>query len=48
MIEIPDGLTEHQAVAHMIETYRKETGIDLPEADVRAEVRKEMAGRDTT
>ena len=47
-IEIPDGLTEDQAVAFMTETYRKETGIELPEADVRAEVRQEMGGRATT
>ena len=47
-IEIPDGLTEDQAVAFMIDAYRKETGVELPEADVRAEVRKEMGGRATT
>ena len=32
----------------MIEAYRKETEIELSEADVRAEVPKEMAGRETT
>ena len=47
-IEIPDGLTEDQAVTYMIEAYRKETGVELPEADVRAEIRKEIAGRETT
>lgn len=47
-IEIPDGLTEDEAVAAAIEQYRAMTGIELPEADVRAEVRKKMAGRDRT
>jgi hypothetical protein len=47
-IEIPDGLTEDEAVAAAIEQYRAMTGIELPEADVRAEVREKMAGRDKT
>lgn len=47
-IEIPDGLTEDQAVAYVIDAYRKETGAELTDADVRAEVRKEMGGRETT
>lgn len=47
-INIPDGLTEDEAVATMIEQYKAETGIKRPEADIRAEVRKMMAGRDTT
>lgn len=47
-IEIPDGLTEDEAVASVIEQYKEMTGLDLPEADVRAEVRKKMAGRDRT
>jgi hypothetical protein len=47
-IEIPDGLTEDEAVASAIEQYKAMTGVELPEADVRAEVRKKMAGRDTT
>lgn len=47
-VEIPNGLTEDQAVAYVIDAYRKETGVDLPLADVRAEVRKEMGGRETT
>jgi hypothetical protein len=47
-IEIPDGLTEDEAVASVIEQYKKETGVELPEADVRAEVREKIAGRDTT
>jgi hypothetical protein len=47
-IEIPDGLTEDEAVASVIEQYKKETGVELPDADVRAEVREKMAGRDTT
>jgi hypothetical protein len=47
-IEIPDGLTEDQAVVYLIEAYRKETGAELPEVDVRAEVREKMAGRETT
>ena len=46
-IEIPDGLTEDEAVASVIEQYKKETGVELPEADMRAEVREKMAGRDT-
>ena len=47
-IEIPDGLTEDEAVASVIEQYKKETGVELPDADVRAEVREKMAGRTTT
>lgn len=47
-IEIPDGLTEDEAVAHVIAAYRDETGIEVPEADVRAEVRTKMEGRPTT
>jgi hypothetical protein len=47
-IEIPDGLTEEEAVASVIEQYKKMTGVQLSEADVRAEVREKMAGRDTT
>jgi hypothetical protein len=47
-IEIPDGLTEDEAVASVIEQYKAETGIALPKVDVRAEVREKMSGRDTT
>jgi hypothetical protein len=47
-IEIPDGLTEDEAVASVIEQYKAMTDIELPEADVRAEVREKMGGRDTT
>jgi hypothetical protein len=47
-IEIPDGLTEDEAVASMIEQYKALTGAELPEADVRAEVRQKMEGRDRT
>ncbi|MCV7091147.1 hypothetical protein [Mycobacterium interjectum] len=47
-IEIPDGLTEDEAVASVIEQYKEMTGVELPEADVRAEVREKMAGRDRT
>jgi hypothetical protein len=47
-IEIPDGLTEDEAAASVIEQYKKMTGVELSEADVRAEVREKMAGRDTT
>jgi hypothetical protein len=47
-IEIPDGLTEDEAVASVIEQYKKQTGVELSEADVRAEVREKMDGRDTT
>jgi len=47
-VEISDGLTEDEAVASAIEQYKALTGIELPEADVRAEVREKMAGRDTT
>lgn len=47
-ITIPDGLTEDEAVAHAIETYREATGIELPEDDVRAKVRAKMDGRPTT
>jgi hypothetical protein len=45
-VEIPDGLTEDEAVASVIEQYKDLTGIELPEPDVRAEVREQMAGRD--
>jgi hypothetical protein len=48
VIDIPDGLTEDEAVASVIEQYREMTGITLPEADVRADVRAQMAGRKTT
>jgi hypothetical protein len=47
-IEIPDGLTEDEAVASVIEQYKILTGVELPEADVRAEVREQTAGRETT
>ena len=47
-IEIPDGFTDDQAVAYVIDAYRKETGVELSDADVRAEVRQEMGGRATT
>lgn len=47
-INIPDGLIEDQAVAYVIDAYRKETGVELSEDDVRAEVRNEMGGRETT
>jgi hypothetical protein len=47
-IEIPDGHTEDEAVASVIEQYKAETGIALPQVDVRVEVRNKMAGRDTT
>ncbi|PND58131.1 hypothetical protein CRM90_09090 [Mycobacterium sp. ENV421] len=47
-IEIPDGLTEDQAVAYFIDAYRKETGAELTDADVRPEIRKKMEGRETT
>jgi hypothetical protein len=46
-IEIPDGLNEDEAVASVIEQYKEVTGVELSEADVRAEVREKMAGRDT-
>jgi hypothetical protein len=47
-IEVPDGLTEDQAVAFVIEAYRNETGVELSEADVRIAVREQMGGRETT
>lgn len=47
-ITIPDGLTEDQAVAYYIDEYRKKTGVDLPEENVRAGVREEMQGRELT
>ncbi|WP_349268972.1 hypothetical protein MPNTM1_04192 [Mycolicibacterium parafortuitum] len=47
-IEIPDGLNEDQAVSFVMEHYGQMTGVDLAEADVRAEVREQMAGRETT
>ncbi|RUP03030.1 MAG: hypothetical protein EKK34_22090 [Mycobacterium sp.] len=47
-IEIPDGLTEDQAVAYLIDAYRRETGVELSDADVRADVREQMGGRETT
>jgi len=46
--EIPAGLTEDEAVASMIEQYKHRTGIELPEAVVRADVRAQMNGRETT
>ena len=47
-IEIPEGLNEDQAVAHVIDAYRSETGAELSDTDVRADVREKMAGRETT
>jgi hypothetical protein len=47
-IEIPDGLTEDEAVASVIDQYKAMTGVNLDGADVRAEVRKKMGGRDRT
>lgn len=47
-IQIPDGLTEDEAVASVIEQYKKQTGVELSDADVRAEVREKMEGRTTT
>lgn len=47
-IEIPDGLTEDQAVAFFIDAYRNETGAELADADVRPEIRNKMDGRETT
>lgn len=47
-INIPDGLTEDQAVAYVIDAYRKQPGVEVSEDDVRAEVRNEMRGRETT
>jgi len=39
-IDRPDGLTEEEAVASVINQYKDMTGIELPEDDVRAEVRE--------
>ncbi len=47
-INVPDGLSEDEAVAFVIDAYRKKTGLELPEVDVRAEVREQMQGRPTT
>lgn len=47
-IEIPDGLDEDQAVRFVVDRYKQMTGVDLDEEDVRAEVREQMNGRDTT
>lgn len=47
-IEIPGGLTEDEAVASVIEQCKEMTDVELPEADVLAEVRKKMGGRNTT
>lgn len=47
-IEIPDGVTEDEAVASVIEQYKKMTGVELSEADVRTEVREKITARDTT
>lgn len=47
-INIPDGLAEDEAVAFVIEAYKKETGLNLDANDVRAEVRERMQGRTTT
>lgn len=47
-IEIPDDLTQDEAVASVIEQYKAETGRALHKVDVRAEVREKMGGRGTT
>jgi hypothetical protein len=47
-VEIPAGLTEDEAVASIIEQYKQSTGIELADAVVRADVRAQMNGRDTT
>jgi hypothetical protein len=47
-VDIPAGLTEDEAVASVIEQYKQSTGIELAEAVVRADVRAQMKGRDTT
>lgn len=47
-INIPDGLTEDEAVAFVIEAYKKETGLKLDADDVRTGVRERMEGRTTT
>lgn len=47
-ITIPDGLTEDEAVAHVIAVYREQTGVELDDADIRAGIREEMDGRPTT
>lgn len=46
--DIPAGLTEDEAVASMIEQYKQRTGIELPQAVARADVRAQMNGRETT
>jgi hypothetical protein len=43
--EIPAGLTEDEAVASMIEQYKQRTGIEQPEAVVRADVRADERAR---
>ncbi|QZA09629.1 hypothetical protein K3U94_10630 [Mycolicibacter heraklionensis] len=47
-INIPDGLTEDEAVAYLVAEYKKETGVELDADDVRADVREQMQGRTTT
>lgn len=47
-IEIPDGQTEDEAVAWVIKQYKRLTGVEFSESDVRAEVRELMGGRETT
>jgi len=47
-IEIPDGMSEDDAVAFVIKTYKDDTGVDLDEAAVRESVREQMGGSATT
>ena len=47
-IEVPSGLTEDQAVEWITNDIKNQTGYEPPEAEVRAEVRKQMQGRATT
>lgn len=47
-INIPEGLTEDQAVAHVIKAYKDDTGVELEEAAVRESVREQMGGAATT
>ena len=47
-INVPDALSENEAVAFVIDAYRKETCLELPEVDVRTEVREQMQGRSST
>jgi hypothetical protein len=47
-VSIPEGLTEDQAVAFVINAYKEDTGVELEEAAVRESVREQMGGAAAT